>query len=874
MYVRTINAIALAVVAASLLLQACPMQGQARVSKKLVKQDFHRWGELTVQSLSDDGQWAGYRLGYEDGNDTLFVRNVRDGRTFSFPKGTEGRFMGEGYFGCLASDGSFSSTDLASGQIFSHPDVEQFGYLDKTKQIVLYCKSKNLPAQILINNRSGKNTKAINEAKAFAFSPRQNSFAAVTASGDLLLYNERSASIETVGKMGESRAASRIVWDAAGTHFLFFYSNEKQEGSAGGICFYRLGDRKLFKLDTGTAREWPENRALEGEPFSLAASRDGKRVLFSVIGNAQGSEDANPDVEIWNARDSYLLPYRTGYGDAASNRSMMAWLPDSGAIHEIGEKKMQAVQFSGTSEHALLADTAPYLPTAKYGADADYYIQKIGSGKKELVAAQLDSEMNCLQFSPDGRYLAYFKDKDFYLYDIPKKTASLIRPEGSISFTMEPYDRPGGIPPYGIAGWSRDGRKLLFYDKFDLWAYDLNRKGLKRVTDGRDNGIRFRVAYGAFEQGASSWIRKTGRILDLKKGVLLEARRPDYSESGFFSLEPDGRVKKLVFGDRKFTGAIGDRKGTTVIYISEDSDVSPMLEIYEKAAEGSRVLFRSNPQDSLYGWSRSELIRYKNSRGEHLKGVLAYPFDYDPSKKYPMIVYVYETQGHMLHSYSRPTMANSAGFNRTVFASQGYFILYPDIAYEIGNPGFSAADCVIAATREAIGNPNIDSTRIGITGTSFGGYETTFIIGQTDMFRAAASGASITDLTSSYLSLGINYSRPEFWRFENDQTRMGKPLHEDLKGYAENSPVRHAAKIKTPLLAYAGGKDGQVNKNQSMELYMALRRLGKEHVMLVYPEEEHVLHKFNNQEDLTERLLQWFAHHLKDDRLQPWMVPK
>lgn len=142
------------------------------------------------------------------------------------------------------------------------------------------------------------------------------------------------------------------------------------------------------------------------------------------------------------------------------------------------------------------------------------------------------------------------------------------------------------------------------------------------------------------------------------------------------------------------------------------------------------------------------------------------------------------------------------------------------------------------------------------------------------MFRAAASGASITDLTSSYLSLGMNYSRPEFWRFENDQTRMGKPLYEDLKGYAENSPVMHAAKIKTPLLAYAGGKDGQVNKNQSMELYMALRRLGREHVMLVYPEEEHVLHRFGNQEDLTERLLQWFAHHLKDDLVQPWMVPK
>lgn len=183
MYVRTINAIALAVFAASLLLYACPMQGQARVSKKLVKQDFYQWGELTAQSLSDDGLWAGYRLGYEDGNDTLFVRNVIDGRTFSFPKGTEGKFMGEDYFGCLASDGSFSSTNLANGQIFSHPDVEQFGYLDKTKQIVLYCKSKNLPARILINNRSGKNTKAINEAKAFAFSPRQNSFVAMTTSG-------------------------------------------------------------------------------------------------------------------------------------------------------------------------------------------------------------------------------------------------------------------------------------------------------------------------------------------------------------------------------------------------------------------------------------------------------------------------------------------------------------------------------------------------------------------------------------------------------------------------------------------------------------------------------------------------------------------
>src|SRR5690606_16760017 len=136
-----------------------------------------------------------------------------------------------------------------------------------------------------------------------------------------------------------------------------------------------------------------------------------------------------------------------------------------------------------------------------------------------------------------------------------------------------------------------------------------------------------------------------------------------------------------------------------------------------------------------------------NSKGEQLKGILFYPTDFDSLKKYPMITHIYERQSVAEHNeYKIPTLYNSTGFNSINYTSNGYFVFYPDITYEIGNPGFSALDCTIAGVKKVLEKKIVDKTKLGLIGHSFGGYEATFIATKSNLFNVVIAGAAKTNL--------------------------------------------------------------------------------------------------------------------------------
>lgn len=196
--------------------------------------------------------------------------------------------------------------------------------------------------------------------------------------------------------------------------------------------------------------------------------------------------------------------------------------------------------------------------------------------------------------------------------------------------------------------------------------------------------------------------------------------------------------------------------------------------------------------------------------------------------------------------------------------------MLPDITYEIGNVGFSALDCVEAAIKEVKNLSLIDDAKIGLIGHSFGGSETDFIITQSNLFACAVAGAATTNYLSSYLSVAQNLGIPNFFKMEYGQARMKLSPYENMEWYLKNSPVMHAANVNTPLLSWAGLKDPQVEPRQSFEFYMALRRLGKTHIMLAYPNEGHGMEKKENAIDLTTKIEEWFDHYLKGMKAPRW----
>ena len=166
---------------------------------------------------------------------------------------------------------------------------------------------------------------------------------------------------------------------------------------------------------------------------------------------------------------------------------------------------------------------------------------------------------------------------------------------------------------------------------------------------------------------------------------------------------------------------------------------------------------------------------------------------------------------------------------------------------------------------------DVNPKRVGLIGHSFGGFETTYIITKSNLFATAVAGAAQTDYLSGYFTVSENYKRAEFWRYEYFTNRMVKPLFADFEGYLYNSSVYKAPDITTPLLLWTGEKDKHVAATQSMELYLAMRRLGKNVTMLRYPNEDHSLENPDKQVDLAQKIREWFDHYLKGTTQKEWM---
>lgn len=854
---------------------ACPVMGQAVVKKALKEEDHHLWRTVVPEALSDGGKWTSYTSHYGAGMDTLFVQSASTKRRFSFPKGRAGKFKEEAYFGCLTPEG-FQMLDLKTGTAWKEASVKKFEFA--TAGIVLLHKVNTDGAgELLLRDSKAGTIRNITNVGDFSISPNRDATAYSQGGDNSSSVYFVSFARPEISKLLASAAGSEfhtMVWQENGRS-VAFASRRKESApcSASMLWHYDLKHKKLRHCDLTKEADWPKGLlAFPVNSANMVLSDDGRRVYFAAKSIAGKEERPDPKaVQVWNSEDHRLPTYREKYADPGRGY-LGEWTVTSNRIALAGDTMQTAYRVNTQKRFSVLCDLSKYRDETKFEPDRDYYIQDFSSGKKELLAQKLAMQETNLAFSADGTTICYFKEGHWHSYTISTKRHRQITADAGVSFADEDNDRPEAPRTYGSAGWTKDGGTFLFYDKFDLWAYHHKTQKLERLTRGREKNLSFRIAKFSRELEVDCWFVNQGGIVDMEKGIVLEALAEDHSRSGFFTLRMGQREQPVVLENKRITKIKKALKGTVYSYLEEDFDSPPSLQVIKSGEKEGRVLFASNPQHDDYLWGRSEHVEYADSKGNQLKGVLFYPAGYDASKSYPMVVRIYERQNHSLHTYTNPTLHNASGFNKTLYTANGYFVFCPDILYEVGNPGFSAADCVTAGTKATLATvPSIDPDSIGLVGHSFGGYETNFIVTQTDMFKTAVSGSGISDLTSFYLSMGWNYGITDIWRFESEQFRMGKRLFENFEGYSANSPIRHAASVNTPLLSYTGDKDYQVSSSQSMEFFVALRRLKKQHIMLVYPDEGHVLLNKRNQKDLTVKMLQWFDYYLKGTAKPSWL---
>jgi len=427
---------------------------------------------------------------------------------------------------------------------------------------------------------------------------------------------------------------------------------------------------------------------------------------------------------------------------------------------------------------------------------------------------------------------------------------------------------PGYPNPYGIAGWAENDKYIFVYDRYDIWRFDL--EGTKVPVSathgyGRRNSLRLRYQKLDPEE----------EFIETSKPVIVSAFDERNKSEGFFyaDLRNYSEPKLLLVEDYHFEKLKKAKKADVLIWTREDVNESPAVWTGSMSFDHRSKLSNANPQQSQFIWPGTKLVHWTSFSGTDLEGMLYFPETIDPEKKYPMIVYFYERNADNLHVYTSPTPTRST-VNRTYFTSNDYIVFIPDITYQEGYPGQAAFDAVVSGA-QIVSNmfPFIDRKRIGIQGQSWGGYQTAWLITQTNMFAAAMAGAPVSNMTSAYGGIRWESGLSREYQYENSQSRIGGTLWDKPLQYIENSPLFYVPKINTPLLIMHNDNDGAVPWYQGIELFTAMRRLQKPVWMLTYNNEEHNLkaESWANRMDLTIRMKQFFDHYLKEAPMPSWM---
>jgi dipeptidyl aminopeptidase/acylaminoacyl peptidase len=599
----------------------------------------------------------------------------------------------------------------------------------------------------------------------------------------------------------------------------------------------------------------------------LTFSADSSRLYLATAPAAReaAKSDKPPEervlVDLWHWKDEFIQPMQKVRGGRDANLTYRAvfHLKDK-RLCQLADEQLTAVTLNKDGGWAAGSDDRPYRTLVGFDANyADHYLLNTVDGSRKRV---LTKHEGAVTWSPAGNYLLFFQNKHWHSMSVADGKITNLTQKLPVKFWNEDTDTPSTPPSYGQAGWTADDKHLFLNDQYDIWLVAADGTGGKNLTGGfgRKNKVQFRlVRFGAEE-----------RALDMTKPLLLKADNLDTRDQGFYRLHPDGRLQNLITAARSFGMPIKAKDADVMVLTTSTFHDFPDLMVTNGDFRELKKVTNANPQKDQVLWGKAELIRYKSADGTPLAGMLIKPDNFDPNKKYPMIVYIYEKLSQGLHQFQNPAPGTS--INASYYASKGYVVLKPDIVYKVGYPGQSAIKCVLPAIQGVVDQGFIDEKAIGIQGHSWGGYQIAYMVTQTNRFAAASAGAPVSNMISAYGGIRWDTGLPRQFQYERTQSRIGGNLWQYPMRFVENSPIFMADRVNTPLLMLHNDQDGAVPWYQGIEYYLALRRLGKEVYMFNYNGEKHGLTKRPNQKDYTVRMEQFFDHHLRGAPMPQWMA--
>jgi len=719
--------------------------------------------------------------------------------------------------------------------------------------------------------------------------------------------NGNTCIVETTRKNGDSLVKATILWmnikdgrtdtvmkgfndaknyalDEQGGQLAFVA--ERDSAAKALVKFYRLWyfvpgmDSAVIKAD----RSRMKPALTISADYANSFSRDGSR-LFLGLAPVRPPKDTNrvdfetARLDVWNYKDDYLSPQQLTQLTNELKRSYLAVVNrNDGRLIPLGDEDCETVipGGEGNAPYALGSSSKGYRVQQQWEENGlqKIFLIDLRDGSHKLIRENVRQGAS---LSAAGRFILWYdwQLKNWFTYSIADGRISNITAGIRQPLYDEEDDHPDDPPPHGSLGWHQDDRCVYIYDKYDVWQCDPTGKSAPvNVTKGKGRANHQTIRYVQLDR-EDRFIRDGQLVLltvfdtkEMTGGLQLYKIGTPYapvtstfpvSYNGFFKARDSWRMGYLKGSfDRSYD-----------VYVAPPVDTNAVVSLIPDNA-AAKPFSHINPQQEKYNWFSVELHHWKMLDGKMSEGLLYKPENFDSTKKYPIIFYYYERDAENRYQYITPQPVR-ASINIPYFTSNGYLVFDPDIWYKTGAPGEDAYNSIMSAVRYLSRFKWVDTTKMALQGHSWGGYQTAYMVTRTNKFAAAEAGAPVANMTSAYggIRWGTGISRQ--FQYERSQSRLGATLWQRQDLYIKNSPLFRADKVTTPLLMMHNDADGAVPWYQGIEMFSALRRLGKKVWLIQYNGEDHGLTERRNRKDWSIRLAQFFGYYLKGEPPARWI---
>jgi dienelactone hydrolase len=833
---------------------------------------FFSWPSLKdwpAPAISNNGQFALYSLGnIPAGSHSLTIQSLSGGEKSILPRVQQAAFTNDNRYAialqsgdslCMLTLANNSKTyinGVTSFRLFMRGGIEWVAYTIRDKKLVL----KNLSTEAETSYK---------DVDSYLLSESGNTLVLQSTPGA-----DNSRSITWVNlqsnkshEIWKGTLDSSHILNKEGTKLAFLVHDSSS--AAKTLWLYHSGDDKATAFLTDGDTTVPQNMRLDNiHNFS----KDGSK-LFLQLRQKPLPKKPMVSVDVWSYFDPKLQSQQL--------HELSLGLPTYlAALDLTSSPSLRRLQFEDETINAR--NDSLLLLTFRRGdigerywnreAIGTTYLEDVNTGKRTQIPISWPS------FSPKRKYVIGYGTEeiwgaDLYVYDITTGatrniTASLPIPLQDEESDMLSTQKSRGL---SVAAWLENEEAVLVYDNYDIWQVDpAGMRPPLNLTNGRNDKWQFRLA-GKDTAGET--------VLAPSPQLFLTGFNTSTKKSGFYSLTPgEAKGPELLFtGDYHFPEFIAldgrshflkARDANVYLVKRESATHSPNIFVTTDFKSFSAVS-NVDPEKAV-NWLTSELINFTTTDGIPSQAILYKPENFDPSKKYPVIIHYYEKKSDELNWYRRPVVDNGGELDIPWFVSHGYLVMLPDIKYKIGEPGPSALNSVEGAARFIASRPYVDKKRMGIQGHSFGGYQTNYIATHSKMFAAAMSSAGTCNLTSDFGNLWPNESsRQEYWEVRNG--RMGTTPWDNPDLFVKNSPVFYIGDISMPILLMHNRNDKNVHFQEGIQFITGLRRAGKRSWMLEYDNGGHGVYG-DDYKDYLVRMTQFFDHYLKGAPAPKWMT--